>query len=233
MRRQPQHGPGLSVGEREYPFGRQVIAYACRRAKTPFRTGSKTRASERCSNPGASRWRPFSKLPDQRQIAEPIFEWGITLAEIAGEVGEPGVLPLVCFVGAVGAIPRNRNSKGLGGALQRAFPRMMVGPVGSGTRAFTFQARERLSGNINRRRRPPPRAGAPFETCNWLFVGSNAGGDRAAAMYSILQTAKLNDVNPEAYLTNILARIADGRSIKRISELIPWAYHPPVAQVAA
>jgi hypothetical protein len=36
---------------------------------------------------------------------------------------------------------------------------------------------------------------------NWLFGGSDAGGDRAAAMYSILQTAKLNDVNPQAYLT--------------------------------
>ena len=68
---------------------------------------------------------------------------------------------------------------------------------------------------------------------NWLFAGSHAGGQRAAAMYSILQTAKLNDVNPEAYLTNILARIADGHPINRISELMPWAYQPPVAQIAA
>jgi transposase len=68
---------------------------------------------------------------------------------------------------------------------------------------------------------------------DWLFAGSHAGGDRAAAMYSILQTAKLNDVNPEAYLTNTLARIADGHPINRISELMPWAYQPPVAQIAA
>ena len=47
---------------------------------------------------------------------------------------------------------------------------------------------------------------------------------RAAAMYSILQTAKLNGVNPQAYLTNTLARIADGHPINRISELMPWAY---------
>jgi transposase len=61
---------------------------------------------------------------------------------------------------------------------------------------------------------------------NWLFAGSDAGGHRAAALYSILQTAKLNGVNPEAYLTDTLARIADGHPIKRISELMPWAYQP-------
>jgi hypothetical protein len=43
---------------------------------------------------------------------------------------------------------------------------------------------------------------------NWLFAGSHSGGERAAAMYSILQTAKLNGVNPEPYLTDILAKIA-------------------------
>jgi transposase len=61
---------------------------------------------------------------------------------------------------------------------------------------------------------------------NWLFAGSDAGGDRAAAMYSILQTAKLNGVNPEAYLTDTLAKIADGHPINRIAELMPWAYQP-------
>jgi transposase len=60
---------------------------------------------------------------------------------------------------------------------------------------------------------------------NWLFAGSNSGGDRAAAMYSILQTAKLNGVNPEAYLTHTLAQIAAGHPISRISELMPWAFH--------
>jgi transposase len=64
---------------------------------------------------------------------------------------------------------------------------------------------------------------------NWLFAGSDAGGERAAAMYSILQTAKLNDINPEAYLTDTLARIADGHPINRIAELMPWAYQPPIA----
>jgi transposase len=59
---------------------------------------------------------------------------------------------------------------------------------------------------------------------NWLFAGSNTGGERAAAMYSILQTAKLNGANPEAYLTDTLASIAVGHPINRIGELMPWAY---------
>jgi transposase len=65
---------------------------------------------------------------------------------------------------------------------------------------------------------------------NWLFAGSDAGGERAAAMYSIVQTAKLNDVNPEAYLTDTLTKIADGHPINRITELMPWAYQPAAAQ---
>ena len=64
---------------------------------------------------------------------------------------------------------------------------------------------------------------------NWLFAGSHSGGERAAAMYSILQAAKLNRVNPQAYLTDTLSRIAAGHPISRISELMPWAFHslPP------
>ena len=62
---------------------------------------------------------------------------------------------------------------------------------------------------------------------NWLFAGSHSGGERAATMYSILQTAKLNGVNPETYLTDILAKIAAGHPINRISELTPWAFQSP------
>jgi transposase len=57
---------------------------------------------------------------------------------------------------------------------------------------------------------------------NYLFAGSDSGGDRAAAAYTIIQTAKLNDLNPEAYLREILAKIAEGHPIKRINELMPW-----------
>lgn len=56
---------------------------------------------------------------------------------------------------------------------------------------------------------------------NYLFAGSDAGGERAAAMYSLIGSAKLNGIDPEAYLRNVLARIAD-HPICRISELLPW-----------
>ena len=57
---------------------------------------------------------------------------------------------------------------------------------------------------------------------NYLFAGSDSGGERAAAIYTIVQTAKLNGRNPEAYLRDILTRIADGHPINRIAELMPW-----------
>lgn len=56
---------------------------------------------------------------------------------------------------------------------------------------------------------------------NWLFAGSDHGGDNAAAIYSLIETCKLNDIDPEAYLTDILTRIAD-HPIKQIDVLLPW-----------
>jgi transposase len=56
---------------------------------------------------------------------------------------------------------------------------------------------------------------------NYLFAGSNSGGERAAAMYTLIGTAKLNGLDPEAYLRHVLTRIAD-HPIKRIAELLPW-----------
>jgi hypothetical protein len=57
---------------------------------------------------------------------------------------------------------------------------------------------------------------------NFLFAGSDAGGDRAASIYTIVQTAKLNGLNPEAYLRDTLANIADGHPINRLDALLPW-----------
>jgi transposase len=58
---------------------------------------------------------------------------------------------------------------------------------------------------------------------NYLFAGSNAGGERAASIYTIVRTARLNGVNPEAYLCDTLAKIAEGHPISRIGELMPWS----------
>src|SRR5580658_1712206 len=56
---------------------------------------------------------------------------------------------------------------------------------------------------------------------NFLFAGSDCGGERAAAMYSLIGSAKLNGLDPELYLHTVLAHIAD-HPISRIEELLPW-----------
>jgi len=69
---------------------------------------------------------------------------------------------------------------------------------------------------------------------NYLFAGSDAGGERAAAIYSLLGSAKLNGIDPEAYLSSVLRRIAD-HSVNRIAELLPWNLfpgRPPAAEAA-
>ena len=56
---------------------------------------------------------------------------------------------------------------------------------------------------------------------NWLFAGSDAGGERAAVIYSLTETAKLNGLDPEDYLRRVLTCIAD-YPVQRVHELLPW-----------
>jgi transposase len=63
---------------------------------------------------------------------------------------------------------------------------------------------------------------------SWLFAGSDRGGQRAAAMYSLIVTAKMNDVDPQAWLADVLARIAEHPAHK-IDDLLPWNWRSPSA----
>ena len=66
---------------------------------------------------------------------------------------------------------------------------------------------------------------------NWTFAGSDEGGCRAAAIYTLIETAKLNDIDPQAWLADVLARLQD-HPAKRIDELLPWNWkrlHPQKA----
>ncbi|MEO0498912.1 MAG: IS66 family transposase [Pseudomonadota bacterium] len=58
---------------------------------------------------------------------------------------------------------------------------------------------------------------------NWIFAGSEGGGKAMAIAYTLIETAKLNDVDPQAWLTWVLARIAD-QKITQLDELLPWRY---------
>jgi len=60
---------------------------------------------------------------------------------------------------------------------------------------------------------------------NFLFAGSDCGGERGAAMYSLIGSAKLNGLDPELYLRTVLARIAD-YPVSRIRDLLPWNLAP-------
>ena len=67
---------------------------------------------------------------------------------------------------------------------------------------------------------------------NWLFAGSDRGGERAASMYTLIATAKLNNIDPQAWLADVLRRIAD-HPARRLHELLPWNWHAPTAEHVA
>jgi Transposase IS66 family/Putative transposase of IS4/5 family (DUF4096)/IS66 C-terminal element len=70
---------------------------------------------------------------------------------------------------------------------------------------------------------------------NWLFAGSKAGGERTATIYSVIETCKLNGIEPHAYIADVIAKIADDWPASRWDELMPWnwtAAQPPVSMAA-
>ena len=92
---------------------------------------------------------------------------------------------------------------------------------------------------------PPRRAHLPYEQCggtsatrsglgrkSWLFAGSDRGAERAAVMYTLIQTAKLKDVDPQAWLADVLACIAD-QAMSKLDELLPWNWDNPKLDAVA
>jgi transposase len=67
---------------------------------------------------------------------------------------------------------------------------------------------------------------------SWMFCGSDRGGQRAAAMYSLIVTAKMNNIDPQAWLADVLARIA-AHPAHRLDELLPWNWRPMASALAA
>lgn len=95
--------------------------------------------------------------------------------------------------------------------------------IGYSLTRWTSLTRYRDDGRIEIDNNAAERAlrGVALGRSNYLFMGSDAGGERAAAIYSLVETAKLNGLDPQAYLRDVLARIAD-HPINRIDELLPW-----------
>jgi len=84
---------------------------------------------------------------------------------------------------------------------------------------YVMNGKLEMTNNAAERAMKPPVLGRK----NYLFCGSDAGGKRAACMYTILETCRMNGVDPQAYLADILGRIAD-HPIQRIDELLPWRW---------
>ena len=93
---------------------------------------------------------------------------------------------------------------------------------------FAHDGRLEMSNNAAERAIRPLALGRK----NYLFAGSDSGGRRAAILYTLIQTAVLNGLDPEAYLRDVLARIAE-HPINRIDDLLPWAWAASPATAAA
>ena len=93
---------------------------------------------------------------------------------------------------------------------------------------YADDGRLELSNNAAENAIRPLKLGAK----NWLFLGSDAGGERAAIFYTLIRSAKLNGVEPEAYLRQVLTRIGE-HPINRLDELLPWNIGQPATQSVA
>ena len=111
---------------------------------------------------------------------------------------------------------RISGKSGLGRALQYALSRW------DALTRYTIDGRLGIDNNLAERLL----RGIAVTRKNYLFVGSDTGGDRAAIIYTLIESAKLNGLNPEAYLADVIGRMAKGYPNTRLAELLPWSWQP-------
>ena len=102
------------------------------------------------------------------------------------------------------------------------------GPAGATVRLHLEDGRICLTNNAAER----SLRGVALGRKSWLFTGSERGGQRAAVIYSLIATAKLNGIDPQAWLADVIARISD-MPVSRLHELLPWNWNTETPQVKA
>ncbi|MGY4287132.1 transposase [Bradyrhizobium sp. LM2.7] len=115
-------------------------------------------------------------------------------------------------------LPRVAGRSTLAGAIRYALSRW------EGLTRFLHDGRIELDTNPVERAIRPVALGRK----NHLFAGSDGGGERWAIICSLIETCKLNDVEPYAYLNDVLTRMVDGHPINRLDELLPWVWKPAI-----
>ncbi len=121
-------------------------------------------------------------------------------------------------------------------ALRRLSPKSdMAKAIAYGTKRWPALCRFLADGRLEIDNNIAERAlrGVAVGRRNWLFAGSKAGGERAPAIYTVIQTCKANGVDPEAYIADVIARIADDWPASRWDELMPWNWSLEPARLAA
>jgi transposase len=141
-------------------------------------------------------------------------------AAIRGERVAPLVAELAAWMGAQRAAVSGKSA--IGKALDYSLKRWpaLTRFLDDGRICLTNNAAERAIRGVALGRK------------SWTFAGSDRGGERAAAMYTLIETAKLNGIDPQAWLADALARIGD-HPARRLHELLPWNWAKPAIQAAA